>query len=325
LSNITMKEFLEAGVHFGHQTRRWNPKMKEYIYGERNGIYIIDLQKTLKLFKEAARLVADLAAEGKTILFVGTKRQAQEAISEEAARCGMYYVNHRWLGGLLTNNATIQKSIQRLKELEEMSRDGRYDLLTKKEVQRLERERKHLDQNLAGIKDMPGLPDALFVVDSSKEEIAVKEARKLGIPVVGIVDTNCDPDLVDNVIPGNDDALRAIRLFTSRIADAVLEGKDAALQKQLEEEKLAAERAAEELEAAREAAALAPEEAMAADDYSQEFLEAGDGHVSTAVIEAEEALDGRVRVPKSKRRPGEGKSAGHQEDGGEDVPATDLP
>jgi len=316
-----MKEFLEAGVHFGHQTRRWNPKMKEYIYGERNGIYIIDLQKTLKLFKEAAKFVADLAAEGKTVLFVGTKRQAQEAIAEEAARSGMYYVNHRWLGGLLTNNATIQKSIQRLKELEEMSRDGRYDLLTKKEVQRLERERKHLDQNLAGIKDMPGLPDAIFVVDSTKEDIAVKEALKLGIPVVGIVDTNCDPDLVDYVIPGNDDALRAIRLFTSRIADAVLEGKDAALQKQLEEEKLAAERAAEELEAAREAAALAPEEAMAAGDYSQEFPEED---VSNAVIEAEEALDGRVRVPKLKRRLGEAKGGGRHEDGSEDVSAPDA-
>ena len=186
MSNITMKEFLEAGVHFGHQTRRWNPKMKEFIYGERNGIYIIDLQKTLKQFKEAAKFVSDLAAEGKTILFVGTKRQAQEAIAEEATRCAMYYVNHRWLGGLLTNHATIQKSIQRLKEIEEMSRDGRYELLTKKEVQRLERERQHLDQNLAGIKDMPGLPDALFVVDSSKEEIAVKEAAKLGIPVAAV-------------------------------------------------------------------------------------------------------------------------------------------
>jgi small subunit ribosomal protein S2 len=321
LSNITMKEFLEAGVHFGHQTRRWNPKMKEYIYGERNGIYIIDLQKTLKLFKEAAKFVADLAAEGRTLLFVGTKRQAQEAIAEEAARCGMYYVNHRWLGGLLTNNATIQKSIQRLKELEEMSRDGRYELLTKKEVQRLERERKHLDQNLAGIKEMPGLPDAIFVVDSTKEEIAVLEALKLGIPVVGIVDTNCDPDLVDYVIPGNDDALRAIRLFTSRIADAVLEGKDAALQKQLEEEKLAAERAAEELEAAREAGALAPEEAMAAADYGQEFPE---GDVSSTVIEAEEALDGRVRVPKQKRRIGESKGGGRHEDGSEDLPAPDA-
>src|SRR5437773_186970 len=204
LPSITMKDFLEAGVHFGHQTRRWNPKMKEYIYGERNGIYIIDLQKTLKLFKEAAKFVSDLAQEGKTVLFVGTKRQAQEAIAEEAARCQMYYVNHRWLGGLLTNNTTIQKSIQRLKELEEMSKDGRYELLTKKEVQKLERERKHLEQNLIGIKEMPSLPDALFAVDSNKEDIAVKEARKLGIPVVAIVDTNCDPDLVDYVIPGND-------------------------------------------------------------------------------------------------------------------------
>ncbi|MBZ5516795.1 MAG: 30S ribosomal protein S2 [Acidobacteriia bacterium] len=323
MSNITMKEFLEAGVHFGHQTRRWNPKMKEYIYGERNGIYIIDLQKTLKLFKEAAKFVSDLAAEGKTLLFVGTKRQAQEAIAEEATRCAMYYVNHRWLGGLLTNNATIQKSIQRLKELEEMSRDGRYDLLPKKEVQHLERERKHLDQNLAGIKDMPGLPDAIFVVDSSKEDIAVKEAAKLGIPVAGIVDTNCDPDLIDYVIPGNDDALRAIRLFTSRIADAVLEGRAAALEKRLEEEKLAAERAAEELEAARQAAALSPEEIAAAGEYPQEFVEAQEG-VSDAVIQAEEAADGRVRVPKLKRRPGEPRSSGRGRDAGEDASTTDT-
>ncbi len=314
MSNITMKEFLEAGVHFGHQTRRWNPKMKEYIYGERNGIYIIDLQKTLKLFKEAAKYVADLAAEGKTILFVGTKRQAQEAITEEATRCGMYYVNHRWLGGLLTNNATIQKSIQRLRELDEMSRDGRYELLTKKEVQRLERERKHLEQNLAGIKDMPGLPDCLFVVDSSKEEIAVMEARKLGIPVVGIVDTNCDPDMIDRVIPGNDDALRAIRLFTSRIADAVLEGKDSALQKQLEEEKIAAERAAEELDAARQAAALTADELGGAEGHFAESVEAGapvDG--SMAVREAEDLADGRVRVPKLKRRGGRGPDEGNGE------------
>jgi len=291
-----MKEFLEAGVHFGHQTRRWNPKMKEFIYGERNGIYIIDLQKTLKQFKEAAKFVADLAAEGKVILFVGTKRQAQEAIAEEAARCGMYYINHRWLGGLLTNNATIQRSIQRLKEIEEMSRDGRYELLTKKEVQRLERERKHLDQNLAGIKEMAGLPDALFIVDSGKEEIAVKEAVKLGIPVVGIVDTNCDPDLVDYVIPGNDDALRAIRLFASRIADSVLEGKDAALQRELEEEKLAAEREAERIEAEREAAAL---ESV---DAGEEFTEAPLPEESVSVEAAEDAADGRVRVPKTRRR-----------------------
>lgn len=316
MSNITMKEFLEAGVHFGHQTRRWNPKMKEYIYGERNGIYIIDLQKTLKLFKEAAKYVSDLAAEGKTILFVGTKRQAQEAIAEEAARCGMFYVNHRWLGGLLTNNSTIQKSIQRLRELDEMSKDGRYELLTKKEVQKLERERKHLELNLAGIKDMPGLPDALFVVDSSKEDIAVKEACKLGIPVVAIVDTNCDPDLVNYVIPGNDDALRAIRLFTSRIADSVTEGKDAAMQKQLEAEKIAAEKAAEELEAAREAAAIAAEEVMATAGGGVETgpVEDAPGGTSSAVIAAEEVADGRVRVPKLKRKLPETKGRPRKDD-----------
>jgi small subunit ribosomal protein S2 len=220
-----MKELLEAGVHFGHQTKRWNPKMKEYIFGERNGIYIIDLQKTLKLFKDAARYVVEMAAQGKNVLFVGTKRQAQEAIAEEASRCQMFYVNQRWLGGLLTNSLTVQKSIKRLKELEQMAAEGSYGGRPKKEIVRLERDRKHLDQNLAGIKDMPGLPDVVFVIDSNKEAIAVKEARRLGIPVVAIVDTNCDPDEVDWVIPGNDDALRAIRLFTSKIADAVIEGR----------------------------------------------------------------------------------------------------
>jgi len=226
LPAISMKELLEAGVHFGHQTKRWNPKMKEYIFGERNGIYIIDLQKTLKMFKDAARYVGEMAAQGKNVLFVGTKRQAQEAIAEEATRCGMYYVNQRWLGGLLTNMATVQRSIKRLKELEGMAQtEGGYAGRPKKEVIRLERERKHLDQNLAGIKDMPGLPDVMFVIDSNKEAIAVKEARRLGIPVVAIVDTNCDPDEVDYVIPGNDDALRAIRLFASKISDAVVEGR----------------------------------------------------------------------------------------------------
>ena len=306
MSNITMKEFLEAGVHFGHQTRRWNPKMKEYIYGERNGIYIIDLQKTLKLFKEAARFVADLSREGKTILFVGTKRQAQEAIAEEAVRCGMYYVNHRWLGGLLTNNATIQKSIQRLRELEEMSKDGRYELLTKKEVLRLERERKHLEQNLAGIKDMPGLPDAMFVVDSHNEEIAVQEARKLGMPVVAIVDTNCDPDLVNYVIPGNDDALRAIRLFTSRIADSILEGRQAAEDKRLEEEKVAAEKAAEELEQQRLARGHCRGGDTAARSMRAGSRRSAEGEtgLSPTVLAAEEVLDGRVRSPKLKRKLG---------------------
>jgi small subunit ribosomal protein S2 len=224
LATITMKELLEAGVHFGHQTKRWNPRMKEYIFGERNGIYIIDLQKTLKMFKEASKFVTDLTGQGKVILFVGTKRQAQDAIAEEANRCGMFYINQRWLGGLLTNWITVQKSVKRLQELDEMATDGRYEMLTKKEVIRLERERKHLQANLAGIKNMRRLPDALFVVDSNNEAIAVKEARKLGIPVVAVVDTNCDPTVVDYVIPGNDDALRAIRLFTSKISDSVVEG-----------------------------------------------------------------------------------------------------
>jgi small subunit ribosomal protein S2 len=227
-----MKELLEAGVHFGHQTKRWDPRMKDYIFGERNGIYIIDLQKTLKMFKEASKFVTELAASGKVILFVGTKRQAQDAIAEEATRCGMFYINNRWLGGLLTNWVTVQKSVKRLQELDEMATDGRYDLLTKKEVIKLERERKHLQANLAGIKNMRRLPDAIFVVDSSNEAIAVKEARKLGIPVVAVVDTNCDPTVVDYVIPGNDDALRAIRLFTSKIADSIAEGAAAATDKQ---------------------------------------------------------------------------------------------
>jgi small subunit ribosomal protein S2 len=239
LPAISMKELLEAGVHFGHQTKRWNPKMKEYIFGERNGIYIIDLQKTLKMFKDAARYVGEMAAQGKNVLFVGTKRQAQEAIAEEANRCQMFYVNQRWLGGLLTNMATVQKSIKRLKELEGMAsvEDG-YAGRPKKEVIRLERERKHLDQNLAGIKDMPGLPDVLFVIDSNKEAIAVKEARRLGIPVVAIVDTNCDPDEVDYVIPGNDDALRAIRLFASKISDAVTEGRALATEQDFTADKI---------------------------------------------------------------------------------------
>jgi small subunit ribosomal protein S2 len=233
-----MKELLEAGVHFGHQTKRWNPKMKEYIFGERNGIYIIDLQKTLKLFKDAMRYVAEAAAQGKSVLFVGTKRQAQEAIAEEAGRCSQYYVNQRWLGGLLTNMLTVQKSIKRLKELDSMAADGAYEGRAKKEIGRLERERKHLQQNLAGIKEMNGLPDLLFVVDSNKEAIAVKEARKLGIPVVAVVDTNCDPDEVDYVIPGNDDALRAIRLFTTKVADAVIEGRALATEQDFAAEKI---------------------------------------------------------------------------------------
>ena len=214
-----MKDLLEAGVHFGHQTKRWNPKMKEYIFGERNGIYIIDLGKTVKLFRDAEEFVTNLAAEGRTILFVGTKRQAQDVIAEEAQRCGMFYVNERWLGGLLTNFATIQRSLGRLRDLETMVTDGRYDTLSKKEIARNEKERRKLPKNLEGIRGMSRLPDAVFVVDTKKEKIAVDEARKLKIPVIGIVDTNCDPDEVDFVIPGNDDALRSIRLFASRIAE----------------------------------------------------------------------------------------------------------
>ena len=238
--SVTMKDLLEAGVHFGHQTRRWNPKMKEYIFGERNGIHIIDLQKTLKLFREASRFVSGLAGQGKAVLFVGTKRQAQEAIAEEAQRCGMFYVNHRWLGGTLTNWATLQKSIKRLKTLKAMIEDGRMAELSKKEAARLERELRHLRQNLSGVENMNTPPDVMFVVDSHNEAIAVREARRMGVPVVGVVDTNSDPDQVDWVIPGNDDALRAIRLFTAKIAEAVIEGRSAFEQTQLAGEKAAA-------------------------------------------------------------------------------------
>ena len=243
---ITMKELLEAGVHFGHQTRRWNPKMKEYIFGERNGIHIIDLQKTLKLFREAARYVAEATGQGKVVLFLGTKRQAQGAIAEEAQRCGMFYVNHRWLGGTLTNWATLQKSIKRLKLLKAMVEDGRMAALPKKEAARLERELKHLQQNFAGVENMATLPDVMFVIDPNAEVIAVREARRMGVPVVAIVDTNCDPDLVDWVIPGNDDALRAIRLFTAKISDAVLTGRQTFEQTQIAEQKSAEGVAGEE-------------------------------------------------------------------------------
>jgi len=243
-----MKELLEAGVHFGHQTRRWNPKMKEYIFGERNGIHIIDLQKTLKMFREASRFVGEITSHGRTVLFVGTKRQAQEAIAEEAKRCGAFFVNHRWLGGTLTNWSTLQKSIKRMKLLKAMTEDGRMEQLSKKERARLDREYKHLFQNLEGIESMTQLPDAMFVVDSNAEEIAVKEARRMGIPVVSVVDTNCDPDMVDWIIPGNDDALRAIRLFTTKIADSVAEGRAAFEQSQVAEQKAAADQAQDGVE-----------------------------------------------------------------------------
>ena len=224
MANITMKELLEAGVHFGHQTKRWNPKMKPYIFGARNGIYIIDLQKTVRLFKNAYNFVKESAQAGETILFVGTKKQAQDAIAEEAQRCGMYFVNHRWLGGMLTNFSTVKQSIDRVKRLDTMFNDDATDGYTKKEILKLSKDREKLEKTLGGIKGLNKVPGMIFVVDPKNEEIAVTEARKLGIPVVGIVDTNCDPDFIDYVIPDNDDAIRAIRLLTGKIADAVLEG-----------------------------------------------------------------------------------------------------
>src|SRR5436190_15266235 len=222
-----MKELLEAGVHFGHQVRRWNPKMKEYIFGERNGIYIIDLQKTQKLFRDALNYVTESLTErpNQKVLFVGTKRQAQDAIKEEAERCGQFYINNRWLGGLLTNYETVKRSIQKLKDIEAMREDGRFDMLTKKERLKLDREHESLMKNLAGIKNMNGMPDMMFVIDVRKEDIAIKEANRLDIPIVAVVDTNCSPEGIDLVIPGNDDALRTIRLFAPRIADAIIEGK----------------------------------------------------------------------------------------------------
>ncbi len=244
MSTITMKELLEAGVHFGHQTRRWNPKMKKYIFGSRNGIYIIDLQKTLKKFKEASHFLTEIAQKGGKVLFVGTKRQAQEAIEEESRRCGMYYVSSRWLGGTLTNFRTVRKSVETLRKYEAMETDGTYETLTKKEIIEIEKKRAKLAKVLDGIKDMTKLPQALFIVDTRRERIAVAEAKKLGIPVVAIVDSNCDPEDIDFVIPGNDDAIRAVKLFTSRVADSLLEGvslREAAGVEDDEEESIALE------------------------------------------------------------------------------------
>ena len=225
MSVISMKQLLEAGVHFGHQTRRWNPKMSEYIFAERNGIYIIDLQKTVKKIDEAYAVIGDIISDGGEILFVGTKKQAQESIREEAERCGMYYVNQRWLGGMLTNFETIKTRIARLKSLEKMVEDGTMEVLPKKEVAALMHEKEKLDKNLGGIKEMKRIPDVMFVVDSRKEKIAIQEAHTLGIPIVAIVDTNCDPDEIDYVIPGNDDAIRAVKLISSKVADAVIEAR----------------------------------------------------------------------------------------------------
>jgi small subunit ribosomal protein S2 len=271
-----MKELLEAGVHFGHQVRRWNPKMKEYIFGERNGIYIIDLQKTQKLFRDALSYVTESLTERPRmkVLFVGTKRQAQDAIKEEAERAGQFYVNNRWLGGLLTNFQTVQKSIQKLKEIEAMREDGRFEMLTKKERLKLDREHEGLMKNLAGIKDMNGLPDMLFVIDVRKEDIAVKEANRLGIPIVAVVDTNCSPEGITQVIPGNDDALRAIRLFASRIADAILEGQQVGTEGSVAVEETPEEEAPEAAAAPVVPASIIPAEFRDPDDVDEDEPEA---------------------------------------------------
>jgi len=307
-----MKQLLEAGVHFGHQTKRWNPKMKEYIFGQRNGIYIIDLQKSIKLFKSAIQFMYELGNSGKTVLFLGTKRQAQEAIQEAAQRTSTYYVNQRWLGGLLTNFVTIQKSIKRFRELETMRSTGQYDLFSKKEVARYERERKKLEKNLSGIKDMSDLPDALFVIDTKLETIAIKEAVKLGIPVVGVADTNCDPDEIDYIIPGNDDALRAIRLITDTIAQAYLDGRAVyeAQQKELaakmeKQRKLQAEQAA----AAREAAAKAAEEAEAASAAEGSDSASATESSATASEARETASKPKTTVKKTLQRKAKPKKA----------------
>jgi small subunit ribosomal protein S2 len=289
-----MKELLEAGVHFGHQVRRWNPKMKEYIFGERNGIYIIDLQKTQRMFREAITFVTNSIAEdrGKTVLFVGTKRQAQDAIREEAERCGQYYVNQRWLGGLLTNFQTVQKSIKRLRDLEAMQTDGRYEKLTKKERIKLDREREGLNKNLSGIKAMGRLPDVVFIIDVRKEEIAVAEANRLGIPIVAVVDTNCSPEGIDYVIPGNDDALRAVRLFASRIADSILDGQQIATEGAVaistDDEAEFAETAAGDTGAAEPA--IEPESVTpAVNETTSPAADADSGEIGNPVMPAPEA------------------------------------
>ena len=292
---ISIKQLLEAGVHFGHQTGRWNPKMKPFIFGERNGVHIIDLQKTLKLFKEAVDFVTHIASQGKTVLFVGTKSQAQETIEEEARRCGMYWVNNRWLGGLLTNFATVQNSIKRYRELESMRDNGFYEKLSKKEAARLERERKKLEKNLRGIRDINRCPDALFVVDSKQETIAVREAAKLKIPIIAIVDTNCDPDLVDYIIPGNDDALRAVKLFTGTMADAILVGKSVYTARVEAEMKETQEKAAKE-EAQRQAAKEAKEAARLLIEARSDEGEVGQAGIQAKIPEVP-VHEGAVREP----------------------------
>ena len=321
---VTMKDLLECGVHFGHQTRRWNPKMKEFIFGERNGIYIIDLQKTQKLFRDALAYVQDTLTEKPStkVLFVGTKRQAQDAIFEEATRCSQYYINNRWLGGLMTNYKTVQRSINRLKEIEAMKEDGRAEMLTKKERLQLDRELAKLMKNLAGIKDMGGLPDMLFVIDVRKEDIAIKEANRLGIPVVAVVDTNCSPEGVDYIIPGNDDALRAIRLFTSRVADSILEGQNVANEGMMgaEVEEAESTEAPKAEEAAPKADTptapvveapatktedAAPKEAAATKPAEPKT----DANVAAKPKEEEKAVEVKEAAPKTEEKPAESKDA----------------
>ncbi len=304
MATVTMKELLEAGVHFGHQVRRWNPKMKEYIFGERNGIYIIDLQKTQKLFRDALNYVTEALTEkpNMKVLFVGTKRQAQDAIKEEAQRAGQYYVNNRWLGGLLTNYQTVQKSIQKLRDIETMKEDGRFEMLTKKERLQMDREQEGLMKNLAGIKDMRGLPDMIFIIDVRKEDIAVKEANRLGIPIVAVVDTNCSPEGITQVIPGNDDALRAIRLFASRIADAILEGQQVGTEGSVgAADSTAVETAAEDSTAALEPTVLVADKSFssAEETHSDPKPVAGAAAVSGATAKIEPEVRAEIAISAS--------------------------
>ncbi len=288
---VTMKELLESGVHFGHQVKRWNPKMKKYIFGARNGIYIIDLQKTIRMLEDAYNFIKDVASTGQSVLFVGTKKQAQDVVTEESQRAESYYINQRWLGGILTNFQTIKQSIEKLKKIEKMKEDGTYDLLTKKEVSKFEKERLRLEKNLIGVKDMTKLPAAMFVIDPKKEKIAIAEAIKLSIPVVAIVDSNCDPDEIDYVIPGNDDAIRAIRLITSRMADAVLEGREIYDKKTAEAAAIkAAEKEVADLEAA--------EKAAAAKAIADKIAEKAAAEVAAKEVAATEAAEKTAGVKK---------------------------
>ena len=319
MATISIKQLLEAGVHFGHQTGRWNPKMKPFIFGERNGVHIIDLQQTLKFFKEAVEFVTTLASQGKTVLFVGTKSQAQETIEEEARRCGMYWVTNRWLGGLLTNFSTVQNSIKRYRELETMRDNGFYEKLSKKEVARLERERKKLEKNLRGIRDIDRCPDVLFVVDSRQETIAVREAAKLHIPIVAVVDTNSDPDLIDYVIPGNDDALRAVKLFSKTVADAILVGRSVYTARVEAEMQEAQEKAAKE-EAQRQEAKEAKEAARLAAEAQAEQVEEPKAQVK-AVEEVAETVQEVAAPPDQVGTPSEVPVAA---DEASDVPAQEV-